>query len=238
MAIYKKYSECTVGELVAEDYRRAGVFSKYGIDFCCGGKRSLQEACRRKNVSSEVLITELTKLDEKTETSDERFNEWEPDVLAEYIVKTHHRYVREKIPEISTYSGKVARVHGDRHPEVIEIATIFNRLAEELSSHLEKEENILFPYIRHMVLAKINGTHPNQPFFGTVENPIQMMEKEHDDAGREMARIEELSNAYNAPDDACTTFRILYQNLNAFDEDLHKHIHLENNILFPKVLQL
>ncbi len=232
------YSKRTIGNLVAEDYRKARVFQKYGIDFCCGGERVLSLACQKKNIDSKVVISELAKLDNCSIAPDENYNQWEPDMLTDHIVKTHHTFVRNKIPEINTYSTKVARVHGERHPEVVEIAFIFDMLSNELSEHLEKEENMLFPYINYLARTKINGMPSEKPVFGSVENPIHMMETEHDEAGKELAKIDELSNHYIPPEDACTTFRILYQNLKAFEEDLHKHIHLENNILFPKAMEL
>lgn len=238
MSKQTNYSGRLVGELVAEDYRKASVFRQYGIDFCCGGKKSVDDACQRKNIKSEVVIRDLEMLDEQPDASDENFNEWQPDTLADHIVNTHHTFVRNKIPEITTYARKVARVHGDRHSEVVEIAFIFDMLSTELNAHLDKEENILFPYISYLTKARKDKITPEKPFFGSVENPVRMMETEHDEAGKEMARIEKLSNGYTPPSDACPTFRILYQNLKAFEEDLHKHIHLENNILFPKALEL
>jgi len=232
------YSERTIGDLVAEDYRTAGIFQKYGIDFCCGGKRVLSHACHKKNIDSNLVISELSQLDNSSTEPDNNFTQWEPDMLTNHIVNTHHAFVRNKIPEIKAYSTKVARVHGARHPEVVEIAFIFDMLSNELTEHLESEENILFPYINYLVRAKTDGNTPEKPFFGSLENTITMMEADHDDAGKELSKINELSNNYTPPEDACTTLRILYQNLKAFQDDLHKHIHLENNILFPKAIAM
>lgn len=238
MSAQPTYSDRAVGEVVAEDYRKASIFRQFGIDFCCGGKKSISQACAKKNLDSEVVITALKRLDEQPVITNENYSEWEPDKLVDYIVNTHHVYVRNKMPEISAYSRKVARVHGKRHVEVIKIAFIFDMLSTDMSAHLKKEENILFPYIKYLVKAEKEGKKPEQPFFGSVENPVQMMENDHDGAGKEMAKIRVLSNDYTPPEDACPTFRILYQNLKEFEEDLHKHIHLENNILFPIALEL
>ncbi len=238
MSVQSTYSDRTVGELVAEDYRKAGIFREFGIDFCCGGKRSIGEACSKKNLDGELVIQALEKLDNQPDVSDENFSEWEADKLVDYIVDTHHTYVRNKIPEISTYSRKVARVHGQQHAETLKISFIFALLSTELNAHVDKEENFLFPYIKYLVKTQKDGITPEKPFFSSVKNPVTMMEKDHDEAGKEMAKIESLSNGYNPPEDACPTFRILYKNLKAFQEDLHKHIHLENNILFPMALEL
>lgn len=232
------YSDQTVGELVADDFRKAGVFREFGIDFCCGGKKSVSEACAKKNLDSDIVIKALEKLDHQPDVSDKNFSEWELDKLIDYIVDTHHAYVRDKIPEISAYSRKVARVHGKQHAETVKISFIFDLLSTELNAHINKEENILFPYIKYLAKTQKDGTTPEKPFFGSVQNPVSMMETEHDEAGKEMAKIESLSNGYTPPEDACPTFRILYKNLKAFQDDLHTHIHLENNILFPMALEL
>ncbi|HKI46369.1 MAG TPA: iron-sulfur cluster repair di-iron protein [Balneolales bacterium] len=232
------YSDRTVGELVTEDFRKAGVLREFGIDFCCGGKKSLNEACTKNNLDSEIVIKALEELDNKPDVSNENFSDWEPDELVDYIVGTHHAYVRNKIPEISAYSRKVARVHGQHHAETIKISFIFDLLSTELNAHINKEENILFPYIKYLAKTQQDGITPEKPFFGSVQNPVSMMEADHDEAGKEMAKIESLSNGYTPPEDACPTFRILYKNLKTFQDDLHKHIHLENNILFPMALEL
>lgn len=232
------YQERPVGELVAEDYRKAGVLRNYGIDFCCGGKRSLSEACGRKGVDPEQVSAELLALDNEGGAADDRYTEWEPDFLISYIEENHHRFVRTKVPEISAYAQKVAKVHGGHHPEVVEIAHTFLKLSDELLDHLEKEEQVLFPYIRKMTEAQRKQQQPERPVFGRVENPVNMMQHEHDEAGTAMAKIRELSSDFTPPEDACMTYRVLYQNLAAFEEDLHKHVHLENNVLFPRALKM
>jgi regulator of cell morphogenesis and NO signaling len=153
-------------------------------------------------------------------------------------VNTHHVYVKSKLPELNFYANKVAQVHGARHPELLIIQKLFLELEQELNEHLLKEERILFPFIKELVGAQSLSQHVSKPVFGTVKNPVKMMEHEHDSAGRIMEEIQEFTSNFTPPDDACTTYRVLFQNLQAFQEDLHKHVHLENNILFPKAIEL
>ncbi|MBX0332321.1 iron-sulfur cluster repair di-iron protein [Pontibacter sp. HSC-14F20] len=230
----------TVGELVAKDYRKAQVFKKYGIDFCCNGKKSLKQACEEKGISQEQLEYELNAMPEKTaETSrGNEYDKWELGFLGDYIVNMHHSYVREAIPALYEYTTKVARVHGTRHPEVIEVAKHFVNVANELESHMPKEERVLFPFIKQMEEAKKNGVKLDRPAFGSIQNPINMMEMEHESAGGEMEAIRKLTDDFTLPADACATYRVMFSKLEEFENDLHRHIHLENNVLFPKALEL
>jgi regulator of cell morphogenesis and NO signaling len=155
------------------------------------------------------------------------------DLLADYIEKKHHRYVEHKIPELKSYLSKVAKVHGERHPELLEIEALFTAAAHELLSHMRKEELILFPFVRNMT----SNSDFQQPPFGTVVNPIEMMKQEHDTEGERFRKISALSNQYTPPLDACTTYKVAFALLKEFEEDLHFHIHLENNILFPKAIE-
>jgi regulator of cell morphogenesis and NO signaling len=230
-------TELTVGELVADNFKAAGIFQKHGIDFCCGGKQSLQAASAEKSVDIEALIQELQALTGEG-TSAHRFNEWGLDFLIDYIVNTHHSYVSKSLPIITEYAQKVASVHGDNHPEAVEIFNTFLAIKSELEQHMYKEENILFPYIKQLVVAQTEGQKLGQSHFGTIMNPISMMEAEHESAGGAMAKINELSSGFTPPEDACTTFKVLYQELDAFERDLHQHIHLENNILHPKAIRM
>lgn len=227
----------TVGEIVADNYRTAQIFKKHGLDFCCGGGRTVAEACTKKGVDLETITRELEMLGENSGAAD-NYKDWSPDFLVDYIVNNHHNYVRNKLPEIQAYAAKVAKVHGRAHPENVKIYEKFGELAAELQDHLQKEEEILFPYIKELVTADKNSDSVKQPYFKTAANPIQMMEAEHDEAGAGMEAIRQLSNDFTPPEDACTTYRILYQNLKEFQDDLHKHVHLENNILFPRALEL
>lgn len=229
----------TIGELVASDFRKAEVFKKFGLDFCCGGAKSVKEACKEKGIDAVKVEQALREIDQKPQDRQLDFNSWELDFLIDYILNTHHKYVSESLGVIYEYSTKVARVHGSRHPEVVVIANLFAEVAEELGSHMQKEELILFPYVKQLVEAKKTGVGSVQtPGFGSVQNPINVMEAEHEGAGDCLRQIAQLSNNYTPPEDACSTYRVLYSKLQEFENDLHAHVHLENNILFPKAIQL
>lgn len=227
----------SVGEIVAEDYRTAQIFKDHGIDFCCKGDRSIQEVCEAHNIAPEVLLEEIEKLKHQSTQGNNDYQSWPLDLLADYIQKKHHRYVDEKIPEINAYLEKLCRVHGNRHPELIEIAEQFKISGGELTVHMKKEEFILFPFIRKMVNTASAESLGN-PQFGSVENPIEMMKHDHDGEGERFRKISALSDGYTPPADGCGTYRVTYALLKEFEEDLHLHIHLENNILFPKSIEL
>lgn len=230
--------EKPIGQIVADDYRTAQIFKNHKIDFCCQGNRSIQEAAAKQKLDAQILIDEITSLQQETQEGTVEFKTWPLDLLADYIEKKHHRYVEEKIPVLKPYLEKLCKVHGDRHPELLEITTHFNKSAGELASHMKKEELILFPAVRKMVKAKETGTTLEKPHFGTVKNPIQMMMIEHENEGERFRLIAELSNNYTPPEDACNTYRVTFALLQEFENDLHRHIHLENNILFPKAAEL
>lgn len=231
--------EKTIGQIVADDYRTASVFKSYGIDFCCKGNRSISEACNQKGISEEALNKALKNATQQVKSGGPNYTNWSLDLLADYIEKKHHRYVRAKIPELKAYLEKLCKVHGQNHPELIETKELFSAAADELTSHMQKEEKILFPVVRAMAEAEINGT-PNiqRPPFGTVANPVNEMIHEHDTEGERFRKIAALTNDYTPPADACTTYRVAFALLEEFEEDLHLHIHLENNILFPKAIEL
>ena len=229
--------ENTIGQLVKDDYRTAQVFQQNGLDFCCGGNRTIEQACAGKDVNTDEIIDEINQLKENGK-EEANYDQWSLDFLVDYIINNHHEFTRTKLPEIGKYAMKVAKVHGDRNQELKEIYQEFTMLHTEIFNHLDKEERILFPYIKQLVEADKKGVKPETPEFGEAANPIAMMETEHNEAGNSMTKIRKLSNDFTPPADACTTYRILYQNLEAFEKDLHKHVHLENNILFPKVLEL
>ncbi|MBN8683087.1 MAG: iron-sulfur cluster repair di-iron protein [Chitinophagales bacterium] len=223
-----------VGQVVASDYRTAAVFHRNGIDFCCNGNRSIEDACSANGLNAIDLMTQLQAVDARGGDKGMDFQTWPADLLIDYIEKRHHRYVTEKIPELLAFLEKLVRVHGSRHPELLEIGQEFSAAASELSMHLQKEEHILFPFIRRMA----EGTSIEQMPFGSIENPIAMMHHEHDVEGARFRRIAALSNNYTPPEDACNTYRVTYAMLQEFEADLHRHIHLENNILFPKALKM
>lgn len=227
-----------IGELVAKDYRTASVFKKYGIDFCCQGNRTINEACAAKKIDTNLVVSDLNTLIESTSENAIDFKSWPIDLLADYIEKKHHRYVEEKTLEIKPYLDKICKVHGERHPELLKISEHFNATAGELAKHMKKEELILFPNVRKMVKAKQEKSKLEEPPFGTVQNPIQMMMDEHSTEGERFRKIETLSNNYTPPEDACNTYRVTIALLKEFEQDLHLHIHLENNILFPKAIEL
>jgi regulator of cell morphogenesis and NO signaling len=228
----------TVGEIVKLDFRAADVFSSYGIDFCCGGKISVADACAANGSNELKVIGELEALQSKTGVATHDFDSWKLDFLTDYIINTHHQYVTKAIPQILPLAQKVAEVHGDNHKEVIRINELFQQLANELTMHLQKEEMVLFPYIKKLVTSEVSGNCDNDACFGSIASPISVMEQEHETAGIILKQLDKLSNGYTAPEDACNTFRVLYGKLKTFEDDLHVHIHLENNILFPKAIEL
>lgn len=227
-----------IGELVAKDYRTASVFKKYSIDFCCQGNRTIEEACEKKNIDTKKVLEDLVAMMESKSESTTDYQSWPLDLLADYIEKKHHRYVQEKTLEIQPYLDKICKVHGERHPELLKIKEEFNASAGELAAHMKKEELILFPFIRKLTQAKMENIKVDAAHFGTVINPIQMMMDEHTVEGNRFRKIEELSNNYTPPQDACNTYRVSFSLLKEFEQDLHLHIHLENNILFPKAIEI
>lgn len=223
----------TIAEIVAQNYQTADVFKKYEIDFCCGGKKTLEAVCAEKNLPFEKINAELNEKISLTRDMP-NYNAWKLSFLIDYIVQVHHQYITDSIPVIRQYADKVTTVHGGRHPELASIRNLFYEVAAELEAHLMKEERILFPYIKQ---AEENNGEINAPF-GSIKNPIAMMEQEHDKAGDLCHQIAVLTNQYTIPEDACNTYRVYFAKLKEFEDDLHKHVHLENNILFPKAIKL
>lgn len=219
----------SVGELVANDYRTAEVFTKHNIDFCCKGGQTLEAVCEKKKIDLNVLLKELDAATSKDSYQIINFKEWPIDLLVDFIEKQHHRYVEQKTPVLQAYLHKIVSVHGSNHPELYEINELFNESAKNLAAHMKKEELILFPYIRKIESSET----PVAAHFGSVGNPIAMMKTEHEDEGERFSRISELSNNYTPPLDACSTYKVTFLMLQEFENDLHHHIHLENNILFP-----
>ena len=229
--------ETKVADVVASNIKTAHVFKKYGIDFCCGGGVSIEKACEKKNIDLNTLLQDLSDVDNKVLPS-QNFNNWELDFLIVYIVNTHHTYVKEALELIEAYASKVANVHGKAEPAVVRIYELFQVVAREMTSHMFKEEEILFPYIKNLIAVQKGRTIWSAPHFETVTNPISMMEHEHETVGDVLKQIASISNNYTPPDWACNTFRALYAKLDEFEQDLHIHVHLENNILFPKAIQI
>lgn len=234
----KAYAQSTVGEIVAHRFDHSQVFYKHGIDFCCGGATPLSTACQRANVDMQQVIDEL-QANEQTEVSPTvDFNNWPTDLLVDYILKYHHRRIRQEGPQILELLDKVCRAHGERHPELFEVHAAFSESFEDLNSHLMKEEMVLFPYLEEMLQAQAEGRPLPGFHCGSVESPIAAMMGEHDAEGERFRHIEALTGGYTAPEDACNTYRLLYLKLKMFQEHLHHHIHLENNIAFPKAVAL
>ena len=229
--------EETLGQIAAKDLRKAQVFKKYGLDFCCGGKKTVKEACWEKGLDINKVEQELQRADTLPSSRPIPYSDWSLDFLADYIVNTHHSYIRKTLPDIVVYANKVMRVHGNHHPELLRIHQLADEINEELTDHMLKEENILFPYIKALDAAK-DHVQPLQAFpFKTIQSPISVMEMEHELVGRNLEEIRQLTNNYSLPEDACASYSLLYRLLDEFEEDLHLHIHLENNILFPKALE-
>jgi len=227
----------TVAEIVTENIKTADVFKKNGIDFCCGGHVKVQEVCAKKGVDYSMIKEQILSVG-KSSSRENDYKAWDLDFLVDYIINTHHKYVEEANQLIIQYSDKVAKVHGHHYTETVEVNQLFHNIANELNMHMHKEEMVLFPYIKELVNAKKNGVKVMQPPFGTIQNPINMMDAEHTDAGDTLGKIADLTNNFNPPEGACNTFRALYAKLEEFQNDTFQHIHLENNILFPKAIEL
>lgn len=230
-----QWNEQSVGEVVKQNIHAAPIFESYGIDYCCGGKKSLSTACLEKGVDAERLRAELELLPDRGGLD---VAAWATPFLIDYIVNTHHQYIRNMLPTITAHAAKVATVHGEHHPEVREIAAIFHQVREELESHMMKEENILFPFIKRLDAADRGEGTPAAGGFGSVRNPIDMMEHEHDSVGLAYDHMRRLADGFTPPADACTTFQLFYRELDEFERDLHMHIHLENNVLHPRAIAM
>ena len=228
----------TVGEIVTENYHAAGVFKEYKLDFCCGGDKTLAEACGKRNVDIRVVLEKLSALPWGTTTTSENFKAWEPGFLVDYIQNTHHNFVRSKTQEIAGYAARVAKVHGEHFPENIDVYRQFVNLSNELLRHLNDEETTVFPLIKTISELRRAGQPVSENLIRELTTELNRMENDHEEAGEVMAKIRELTRNYQPPQGACTTYRVLYQNLAGFEDDLHKHVHLENNILFKKAQAL
>lgn len=227
-----------IGEIVAQDFRTAALFSKLGIDFCCKGNRTLEEVSQKNDLDLHRLSSQINEILEAKGNSNIDFKAWPLDLLADYVEKTHHRYIEEKTPVIQTFLAKISKVHGSNHPELLEVEKLFTESAQNLAAHMKKEELILFPFIRKMMQAQLTNQPLVKPQFGSVDNPIEMMKHEHDIEGGNFRELSRLTDGYTPPEDACSTYRTAFLMLQEFEQDLHKHIHLENNILFLRAQEL
>ncbi len=208
------------------------------MDFCCGGKKTVKEACKEKGFDVTKIEQELQQADKIPSSRPLPYTEWSLDFLADYIVNTHHSYIKKNLPDIKACADKVAKVHGGRHAELLPVKQLVDDVYTEMMNHMVKEEKVLFPYIKELAVAE-NNTQPLQAaHFGTVQNPINMMEMEHEMVAKNLSEIRELTSNYSLPEDACASYSLLYRLLDEFEEDLYLHVHLENNILFPKALEI
>lgn len=227
----------TVGELAAAVPGATREFEKLGIDYCCGGSRTLGEACAEAKITVEQALSRLQEGLAAAQPKPER--NWKTGPLADlisHISNTHHAFVRQECPRIDTLAAKVLAVHGKNHPELLQVQNLFSALASELGVHLMKEEQILFPYVIRLEEAVLAGEPAPPAMFGTVVNPVRMMMQEHDGAGETLKQLRAVTRGYAVPTDACVSYAELYKALTAFEADLHQHIHLENNILFPRAV--
>ncbi len=226
----------SVGQLVAQRPLRACVLEQLGIDYCCGGKATLEDVCQKKGLNVEEVMAKLVAADLKGNQSDEK--DWtKADLkdLADHITTAYHQPLREELLRVAQLSAKVARVHGDNHPEMIEVLNVFNQFKLKLELHMQKEEMILFPGIKAM---EATGSPQIFGCGGGIDHPIEMMTQEHDEAGEALCTMRRLTNNYTPPEDACNTFRVLLDSLAQIESEMHQHVHKENNILFPRALAL
>jgi len=226
------YFNTFLGEIVAADFRTAEIFKNSGIDFCCGGKKTLEQACKDKNLDPNLIIQKLKELEIIPLRTSHNFKDWELDFLADYIVNIHHKYVLKTMPDLMFYTKKIASVHGSTHPELIEVENIVEKLSTELLTHLKKEEEVLFPAIKEALRAN------SKKIKTTIIAEIGRMIVEHEFAGDALDQIKSMTSNYHLPVDACNSYRVCFQLMQQFEDNLHIHIHLENNILYPKALAL
>jgi regulator of cell morphogenesis and NO signaling len=226
----------SLAEIVTDDARTAAVFDRLGLDYCCHGQRSLEDAAAAVGLRPSEVVAALAGLAAVDAPAPRAW----PDLreLTRHIVERHHAYVRQSRPQISAWLDKLVSRHGARHPELSEVQHTFADLADDLTSHTAKEESVLFPYIDALAHARQAGRPLPAGPFGTVANPIRAMEHDHEDAGELLKRLRELTDNYTPPPDACMTYRLCYQELERFQADLHRHVHLENHVLFPGAIAL
>ncbi|HUQ97316.1 MAG TPA: iron-sulfur cluster repair di-iron protein, partial [Chitinophagaceae bacterium] len=239
VAIKKNEAGPTVGELAATDIRKADVFKKYGIDFCCGGKKTLAQACEELRLDQAVVEAELNNSSNQLATGPAfDFNRWAPDFLTDYIYNQHHVYYYEESPVIADLLQKVVARHGAHFPELYKVVDLYAQLQQELQTHFAKEERVLFPFIKALVKAKNEKDTSALAAYPSINEPVHMMEAEHEAAGELLEQIRNVTNEFVPPAGSCSSFQLLYKKLHDLETDLHQHIHLENNLLFPKALKM
>lgn len=222
----------SIGEIVALDFRTASVFKNNRIDFCCGGKKTLEETCLEQGIDQKKVEQELQAISIAPSNPGQDFRNWRPGFLCDYIVNIHHKYVLRTLPDLIIYTQKIASVHGMHHPELIEVASLFEKINNELLQHLKNEEEVLFPAIKHV------DEYNKKESSGIIRSEICRMVGEHEFAGGAMDRICQITDHYKLPEDSCGTYQVTFKLLEQFEDDLHIHVHLENNILYPAALSL
>ena len=222
-----------IGHLVAERPARSRIFDRYGLDYCCGGKRTVEDACRRRGIDPDPVLAELEALDAEVVPQDDPIAGMSMTELADHIEETHHAYLRSELPRLARLVDKVTTVHGEVHAWLEEVRTVFAGLVAELEPHMMKEEQILFPMIRELERAGSSRVF----HCDTIENPIRVMEHEHDNAGQALDRLRNITNGFAIPEGACNSFRAMLDGLETLEADLHDHIHKENNVLFVRAAQ-
>lgn len=228
-----------VGQIAAQSLSAIRVLEDHGIDYCCGGNRALEEVCAEKGLDAGAILSELDQARHEAGASARDWNNAPAGELIQHILTTHHEYLRRELPRLAQRMAAVTKAHGEKHPDVVHpLSNTLAALTAELELHIRKEEMILFPFVERAEAAQMAGLPQMTPPFGTVANPIRMMEHEHDDAGQALAAIRRITGDFTLPADACNTYRALYAGLQELERDLHMHIHLENNILFPKALAM
>jgi regulator of cell morphogenesis and NO signaling len=226
------FNEKTVGEIVADDFRTSTIFKEVGIDFCCGGQQTLKEACTEKGLNEGDLLVKIDNITDSGISPSLNYKEWDLPFLIDYIVHTHHKYVVKTLPDLLFYTQKIASVHGEHHPELIDISDKIIAVNAELTSHLKQEEEVLFPAIKSLMQSR------SEELKNIIRTEISRMLGEHDFAGRTMDNINLITDGYKVPEDGCNSYHVAFKMLSQFEDDLHIHVHLENNILFPQALKL
>lgn len=232
----RNYKDMTVGEIVSHNIEFAKVFQNHNIDFCCGGDVTLQDAAKRVSADIDKVLDELNEAPSMALSSALDFSAWSLDLLIDYIVKFHHNMIRTEGPEIFALLDKVVKAHGESDPHLFEVQKHFRDSLIDLHSHLDKEENILFPLVEQLLHSQESGEPLEEFHCGSVENPIRVMMMEHDNEGERFRTISKLTNNYTAPESACGSYRLVLEQLRQFEQNLHIHIHVENNILFRKAI--
>lgn len=233
---FKLYPNKKLSDVINLNVRAISVFDKYNFDYCFNGNRSIKEVCKEKNVDPRILIDELKNVSDDFQV--DKFADWRLDFLIEYILNNHHQYIHKMIPVISDLVRKISDELGEKYFDIISIARTFSVVYKDLKQHMLKEEQILFPYIKQLVSLKDSGNKSEKPYFGMIENPIGMMNSDHKNALDEFYNLQKITNNFTSPENANDTVTILFNKLKDFGKDLHLHIHLENNILFPKSIAL